>query len=92
MPTPYISRYLSDLPRTTIHGHCENLVLLLTVQLGLHQYIRKSEERCGYFTLGVRTKSQLYRLTSGSCLLLSGSIADVVGPRPVNLIGCFLAG
>jgi MFS family permease len=29
-------------------------------------------------------------LTSGSCLLLAGSIADVVGNRKVNLVGCFI--
>jgi MFS family permease len=31
-------------------------------------------------------------LTSGSCLLLAGSIADVVGNRLINLTGCFLLG
>jgi MFS family permease len=31
-------------------------------------------------------------LTSGSCLLLAGSIADVVGCRPIYLAGCFLTG
>jgi MFS family permease len=31
----------------------------------------------------------VYSLTSGTCLLLAGSIADVVGPRSVNLAGCF---
>ncbi|KAK4447165.1 major facilitator superfamily domain-containing protein [Podospora aff. communis PSN243] len=31
----------------------------------------------------------VYSLTSGTCLLLAGSVADVVGPRPVNLAGCF---
>jgi MFS family permease len=36
--------------------------------------------------------SQNPRLTSGSCLLLAGSIADVVGNRLINLTGCFLLG
>lgn len=31
-------------------------------------------------------------MTSGSCLLLAGSIADVVGNRLINLTGCFLLG
>jgi MFS family permease len=29
-------------------------------------------------------------LTSGTCLLLAGAVADVVGPRGINLAGCFL--
>lgn len=29
-------------------------------------------------------------LTSGACLLVAGSIADVLGPRSINLAGCFL--
>jgi len=33
-----------------------------------------------------------FRLTSGSCLLLAGAAADVVGCRPIYLAGCFLAG
>jgi len=32
------------------------------------------------------------RLTSGSCLLLAGSIADVIGSRVVNLTGILLNG
>lgn len=32
------------------------------------------------------------RLASGSCLIIAGSIADVVGNRIVNTIGCFLVG
>lgn len=36
--------------------------------------------------------SSVYALTSGTCLLLAGSVADVVGARLVNLTGClFLA-
>ena len=31
----------------------------------------------------------VYFLTSGSCLLLAGTIADVIGPRSVNLVGSF---
>lgn len=31
----------------------------------------------------------MYSLTSGSCLLLAGSVADVVGNRFVNLTGFF---
>ena len=31
----------------------------------------------------------VYSLTSGTCLLLAGTVADVLGPRLVNLIGCF---
>ena len=30
----------------------------------------------------------VYSLTSGTCLLLAGAIADVIGPRSVNLAGC----
>ncbi|KAH8911171.1 MFS general substrate transporter [Coniochaeta sp. PMI_546] len=33
--------------------------------------------------------SSVYALTSGTCFLLAGSVADVVGPRIVNLTGCF---
>ncbi|KAB5555091.1 major facilitator superfamily domain-containing protein [Coniochaeta sp. 2T2.1] len=33
--------------------------------------------------------SSVFALTSGTCFLLSGSVADVVGPRIVNLTGCF---
>ncbi|OIW28670.1 MFS general substrate transporter [Coniochaeta ligniaria NRRL 30616] len=33
--------------------------------------------------------SSVYALTSGTCFLLAGSVADVVGPRAVNLTGCF---
>lgn len=33
--------------------------------------------------------SSVYALTSGTCLLLAGSVADVVGPRSVNLTGGF---
>ncbi len=29
-------------------------------------------------------------LTSGTCLLLVGTFADVIGPRKVYLAGCFL--
>ncbi|TVY81171.1 putative MFS-type transporter [Lachnellula suecica] len=31
-------------------------------------------------------------LTSGSCLLLAGSVAGVMGPRRLNLLGCLLTG
>lgn len=34
--------------------------------------------------------SSVYSLTSGSCLLLAGSIADVVGNRHINLTGCLI--
>lgn len=34
--------------------------------------------------------SSAYSLTAGSCFLLSGSVADVVGTKRVNLIGSFL--
>ena len=33
--------------------------------------------------------SSAFALTSGSCLLLAGSFADVIGSRSVNLAGCF---
>lgn len=33
--------------------------------------------------------SSAYALTTGSCLLLAGSFADVIGSRVVNLTGCF---
>jgi MFS family permease len=33
--------------------------------------------------------SAAFALTSGSLLLLAGSFADVIGPRSVNLTGCF---
>ncbi len=36
--------------------------------------------------------SSIYGLTSGATLLLAGSIADVVGSRMVDLIGCIGAG
>ncbi|OBT50084.1 hypothetical protein VE04_09082, partial [Pseudogymnoascus sp. 24MN13] len=36
--------------------------------------------------------SAVYYLTSSTCLLLAGSIADVVGPRRINLAGCLLTG
>lgn len=31
-----------------------------------------------------------FYLTSGTCMLVAGSFADVLGPRSVNLAGCFL--
>ena len=31
-----------------------------------------------------------FALTSGSLLLLAGSFADVIGPKPINVTGCFL--
>ena len=34
----------------------------------------------------------VYGLTSGSCLLLAGAVADVLGSRHVNLVGNFLLG
>ena len=34
----------------------------------------------------------VYGLTSGSCLLLAGSVADVIGSRVVNLTGTFMLG
>lgn len=34
-----------------------------------------------------------HRLTSGSCLLLAGSVADVVGNSHIHIVGClFVAG
>jgi len=33
-----------------------------------------------------------YSLSNGCCLLLAGSLADFLGNRPINLIGCFLMG
>ena len=33
--------------------------------------------------------SSAYALTSGTCLLLAGAIADVIGTRAINLTGCF---
>lgn len=33
-----------------------------------------------------------YRLTSGSCLIAAGALADVVGSRPINLLGSLLLG
>lgn len=38
------------------------------------------------------TLPETISLTSGSCLLLSGSIADVVGNRVINIVGCLLVG
>ncbi|KAK3635138.1 hypothetical protein LTR56_014910 [Elasticomyces elasticus] len=34
--------------------------------------------------------ASVYYLTSGACLLTAGAVADVLGPRIINLIGCFL--
>ncbi|KAK5110525.1 hypothetical protein LTR62_005717 [Meristemomyces frigidus] len=31
-------------------------------------------------------------LTSGTCVLVAGAVADVVGPRSINLAGCLLMG
>lgn len=36
--------------------------------------------------------SSVFGLTCGSSLLLAGAIADVLGPRTVDLFGCFLLG
>ncbi|KAJ4991446.1 major facilitator superfamily transporter [Stagonosporopsis vannaccii] len=36
--------------------------------------------------------SSVYGLTSGACLLIAGSIADIVGARPVELLGIALIG
>ncbi|KAG0653102.1 Aminotriazole resistance [Hyphodiscus hymeniophilus] len=36
--------------------------------------------------------SAVYFLTSSACLLVAGSVADVIGNRRVNLTGCFLVG
>ncbi|OSS49001.1 hypothetical protein B5807_05672 [Epicoccum nigrum] len=36
--------------------------------------------------------SSVYGLTSGACLLIAGSIADIVGARPVELTGITLIG
>lgn len=30
-----------------------------------------------------------YAITSASCLLLAGAVADIIGTRKVNLVGCF---
>lgn len=42
------------------------------------------------FTTGRLGALTSHRLTSGSCLLIAGAVADVVGSRPIFLIGCFL--
>ena len=42
--------------------------------------------------LELHTNYLSYSLTSGSCLLLAGAVADVVGSRPIYLMGCFLTG
>lgn len=36
--------------------------------------------------------SSVYGLTSGAALLIAGSIADIVGPKPVELVGITLLG
>jgi len=36
--------------------------------------------------------SSVYGLTAGSTLLIAGSIADIIGARPVELVGIFLMG
>ncbi|KAL7917537.1 MFS general substrate transporter [Trichoderma austrokoningii] len=36
--------------------------------------------------------SSVYTLASGSCLIIAGSIADVIGNRIVNIIGCLFVG
>lgn len=35
--------------------------------------------------------SSVYSLTTGSTLLLAGAIADVVGPRTVDIVGCLIS-
>ncbi|KAH8651106.1 major facilitator superfamily domain-containing protein [Xylariales sp. PMI_506] len=35
--------------------------------------------------------TSVFYLTAGSCLMMAGSVADVVGTRRVNLVGCLLA-
>jgi len=34
--------------------------------------------------------TSVFYLTAGSCLLMAGSIADIMGSKRVNLVGCFL--
>lgn len=36
--------------------------------------------------------SSVYGLTSGACLLVAGSVADIVGARPIELLGITLLG
>ncbi|KAF1361752.1 MFS general substrate transporter [Lizonia empirigonia] len=36
--------------------------------------------------------SSVYGLTSGACLLIAGSVADIIGARPVELLGITLIG
>lgn len=33
--------------------------------------------------------SSVYALTGGTCFLIAGTVADVIGPRIINLTGCF---
>lgn len=33
--------------------------------------------------------TSVYALTGGTCFLVAGTVADVIGPRSVNLTGCF---
>ncbi|KAE8444102.1 hypothetical protein EG329_000884 [Mollisiaceae sp. DMI_Dod_QoI] len=77
------------------------IIIIITVLTG----VNFSASLCnGFITIGLpRMASDLslpdglliwpsaaYFLTSSSCLLVAGSIADVVGIRRVNLTGCFL--
>lgn len=48
--------------------------------------------KLGIATLHAQGLTPFLRLTSGSCLLLAGSVADIIGSRVVNLTGTFLAG
>ncbi|KAJ5747005.1 uncharacterized protein N7511_008701 [Penicillium nucicola] len=36
--------------------------------------------------------ASVYSLANGCCLLLAGSMADLIGNRMINIIGCFLLG
>ena len=50
---------------------------------------------CSFFfqspiTSHLKALTRLCSLTSGSCLLIAGAVADVIGSRPMFLAGCFL--
>jgi MFS family permease len=66
---------------------------MLTVFTGLYLYMGKPTVlNCDFCNKEPLLTVLAISLTSGSCLLLAGAVADVVGCRPIYLTGCFLTG